>query len=91
MTQVIYMMPKCTRLFWDPSLEPLNLEDEPGVEIPLLGYVSAGRPVETPEEQHETIRVPSHVKTREIVYLLFKQPWAPLLPILQGLNGREMA
>ncbi len=31
------------------------------------------------------------VKTREIVYLLFKQPWAPLLPILQGLNGREMA
>ncbi|MBP8283538.1 MAG: hypothetical protein KAX46_06435 [Chromatiaceae bacterium] len=30
------------------------------------------------------------VKTREIVYLLFKQLWAPLLPILQGLNGREM-
>ncbi|HSO79945.1 MAG TPA: AAA family ATPase [Chromatiaceae bacterium] len=30
------------------------------------------------------------VKTREIIYLLFKQPWAPLLPILQGLNGREM-
>ena len=31
------------------------------------------------------------VKTREIVYHLFKQRWAPLLPILQGLNGREMA
>ncbi len=28
------------------------------------------------------------VKTREIVYLLFKQRRAPLLPILQGLNGR---
>ena len=30
------------------------------------------------------------VKTREIAYLLFKQRWAPPLPILQGLNGREM-
>ena len=30
------------------------------------------------------------VKTRKIIYLLFKQRWALLLPILQGLNGREM-
>ena len=27
------------------------------------------------------------VKTREIIYLLFKQRWAPSLPILQGLHG----
>jgi repressor LexA len=33
-----------------------------------LGYVSAGRPVETPEEQ-ETIRVPSHM-TRKASYAL---------------------
>ncbi len=68
MPQVIYMMPKRTRLFWDPRLEPLGLEDEPGIEVPLLGYVSAGRPVETPEEQ-ETIRVPSHM-TRKASYAL---------------------
>ena len=36
--------------------------------MPLLGYVSAGRPVETPEEQ-ETIRVPSHM-TRKASYAL---------------------
>jgi len=41
---------------------------EDGVEIPLLGYVSAGRPVETPED-HETIRVPSHM-TRKASYAL---------------------
>jgi hypothetical protein len=58
MTQVIYMMPKRTHLSWDPRLEPLDLETEPGVEVPLLGYVSASRPVETPEEQ-ETIRSPA--------------------------------
>ncbi len=51
MTQVIYMTPKRTHLSWDPRLEPLDLETEPGVEVPLLGYVSAGRPVETPEDQ----------------------------------------
>ncbi len=30
------------------------------------------------------------VKTREIVYLLIKQSWAFFLPILQGLNGRDV-
>ncbi len=68
MPPVVYMMPKRTRPFWDPRLEPLGLEDEPGIEVPLLGYVSAGRPVETPEEQ-ETIRVPSHM-TRKASYAL---------------------
>jgi repressor LexA len=68
MTRVIYMMPKRTHLSWDPRLEPLDLETEPGIEVPLLGYVSAGRPVETPEEQ-ETIRVPSHM-TRKASYAL---------------------
>jgi len=46
----------------------LNLEDESGIAVPLLGYVSAGRPVDTPEEQ-ETIRVPSHM-TRKASYAL---------------------
>ena len=69
MTHIVYMMPKRTHLSWDPRLEPLDLEDEPGIEVPLLGYVSAGRPVETPEEQQETIRVPSHM-TRKASYAL---------------------
>ncbi len=60
MTQLVYLMPKRTRLVWDPILEPFDVETEPGVEIPLLGYVSAGRPVETPED-HETVTVPSQM------------------------------
>ena len=68
MAQLVYMIPKRTHLSWDPRLEPLDLEVEAGIEIPLLGYVSAGRPVEIPEE-HETIRVPSHM-TRKASYAL---------------------
>ena len=45
MNQLVYMIPKRTHLSWDPHLEPLDLEAEAGVEIPLLGYVSAGRSV----------------------------------------------
>ncbi len=36
MAQLIYMIPKRTHLSWDPRLEPLDLVDEPGVEVPLL-------------------------------------------------------
>ena len=68
MPQLLYMIPKRTHLSWDPRLEPLDLAEEDGVEIPLLGYVSAGRPVETPEE-HETIQLPSHM-TRKASYTL---------------------
>jgi repressor LexA len=33
---------------------------ETGVEIPLLGYVTAGQPVDIPEDR-ETVRVPRHM------------------------------
>jgi repressor LexA len=69
MPQPVYPIPKRSRPTWDPSLEPLDLEDEPGVEIPLLGYVSAGRPQEIPEEDRETVRVPSHM-VRKASYAL---------------------
>ena len=64
MAQPAYLIyPKRTRLIWDPTLEPLDLETETGIEIPLLGYVSAGRPVETPED-NETVIVPSQMVTK---------------------------
>ncbi|AFL75280.1 transcriptional repressor LexA [Thiocystis violascens] len=64
MVQPAYLLfPKRTRLVWDPTLEPLDLDTEPGVEIPLLGYVAAGRPVETPED-YETVTVPSQMVTK---------------------------
>ena len=64
----VYLIPKRTRPTWTPALEPLDLAEEPGVELPLLGYVSAGRPVETPED-NETVTVPSHM-ARKASYAL---------------------
>jgi repressor LexA len=69
MSQPVQPIPKRSRPLWNPTLEPLDLEDEPGVEIPLLGYVSAGRPVDVPEEDRETVRVPSHM-VRKASYAL---------------------
>jgi repressor LexA len=41
-------------------LEPLDVAVEPGVSIPLLGYVTAGQPIEIPEDR-ETVTVPRHM------------------------------
>lgn len=68
MADLAYVIPRRTRLTWTPELEPLDLEDDPGIELPLLGYVSAGRPVETPEDR-ETIRIPRHM-ARKASYAL---------------------
>ena len=68
MPQPVYLIPKRTRATWTPALEPLDLAEEPGVELPLLGYVSAGRPVETPKD-NDTVIVPSHM-ARKASYAL---------------------
>jgi repressor LexA len=60
MQTVAYLLPKRQHITWNPALEPLALAAEPGVEIPLLGYVTAGQPVEIPEER-ETVTVPRHM------------------------------
>jgi len=60
MQTVAYLLPKRQHITWNPVLEPLALAPEPGVEIPLLGYVTAGQPVEIPEER-ETVTVPRHM------------------------------
>ena len=60
MQTVAYLLPKRRHPTWNPALEPLDLAAESGVEIPLLGYVTAGRPVDIPEER-ETVTVPRHM------------------------------
>ena len=60
MQNVACLLPKRQHTTWNPVLEPLELAAEPGVEIPLLGYVTAGQPVEIPEER-ETVTVPRHM------------------------------
>lgn len=63
MQNVAYLLPKRRRTAWNPALEPLDLAAESGVEIPLLGYVTAGQPVDIPEER-ETVTVPRHMVRR---------------------------
>ena len=60
MQTVAYLLRDCRHITWNPVLEPLGVAPETGVEIPLLGYVTAGQPVDIPEER-ETIRVPRHM------------------------------
>ena len=60
MQTVAYLLPKRRHTTWNPALEPLRVEAEPGVAIPLLGYVTAGQPVEIPEER-ETVTVPGQM------------------------------
>lgn len=63
MQTVAYLLPKRRHTTWNPALEPLDLAAASGVEIPLLGYVTAGQPVDIPEER-ETVTVPRHMVRR---------------------------
>jgi repressor LexA len=59
-SNLAYLIPKDRRPLWCPVLEPIQIADEPGVEIPLLGYVAAGAPVDLVEHA-ETVAIPRHM------------------------------
>ena len=59
-SNVAYLLPKAQRALWCPILEPIEIADEPGVEIPLLGHVAAGAPVDL-VELPETVTIPRHM------------------------------
>lgn len=46
MPNVSYLISKKNRPVWTPGLEPLESEAEGLTDIPLLGWVSAGQPVD---------------------------------------------
>lgn len=58
MSNVSLLIPKNKRAVWTPELEALDIIPESLTEIPLLGYVQAGLPVDMCE-QNETVRVPA--------------------------------
>jgi repressor LexA len=58
MSNLSLLLPKRHHDTWIPDLEPLFLETDDSVEIPLLGYVSAGLPVDISEYQ-EGVRAPA--------------------------------
>ena len=57
MRNVAYIVPKNQRATWHPAIESLDVESGQGVEVPLLGYVTAGQPIDIPED-NETVVVP---------------------------------
>lgn len=59
---------KHNRPVWSPSLEELDIEDGQLIEIPLLGNITAGSPIERIMQQ-ETVRVPANM-VRKNTYAL---------------------
>ncbi|QFY89603.1 repressor LexA [Magnetovirga frankeli] len=57
MNNLFYLNPNRQQPLWHPDLQPLFTEADEVVEIPLLGYVSAGQPVDIPEER-ENVLIP---------------------------------
>lgn len=54
---------KNSRPVWTPALENLDIEQEQLLDLPLLGYVTAGEPVHLSEE-NESVSVPSSMVKR---------------------------
>ncbi len=60
MSEPTFLMNRRTHLTWTPVVEPLDVWTEDGVELPLLGYVAAGQPIDVIEER-EHVRIPRHM------------------------------
>ncbi len=60
MSNVSSLIYKNKRPVWTPDLEPLDHTTEATIEIPLLGYVQAGEPVDICEQQ-DNVRVPANM------------------------------
>jgi repressor LexA len=61
---ILYMIPKRQRPIHHALYEELAVDISPMVEIPLLGYVAAGRPVDATMVQ-ESIQVPASMVRRD--------------------------
>lgn len=68
MSNVSLLIPKQKRPVWTPELEPLEMQSDALVEVPLLGFVQAGQPVDIYEQQ-ESVRIPANM-VRKNTYAL---------------------
>jgi len=50
MSSVNYMIPKKNREIWHPVLESVGMAHDNMIEIPLLGWVTAGQPIDICED-----------------------------------------
>ena len=63
MSNVAYLLPKNQRPVWPAELEDVGMDLEAVVEIPLLGMVTAGLPIDICEQQ-ESVAVPTSLVRR---------------------------
>jgi repressor LexA len=68
MSNVTYLIPKNSRPVWSAALEPLEQVAVAMCEIPLLGWISAGQPVDL-NETDERVAVPASM-VRKNTYAL---------------------
>lgn len=68
MSSVSYLIPKSRRPVWSTELEPVEISAVALVEVSLLGWISAGRPVEL-NEASERVAVPANM-VRKNTYAL---------------------
>ncbi len=62
--EISYLFPKNKRSVWTPELEVMDDMDSAAlVEVPLLGFITAGQPIER-VEQNEAIAVPETMVSR---------------------------
>ncbi len=64
MSEVHLLIPKRPQTVWNPTLERLDIERTAVVEIPLLGTVTAGTPIDIYETK-ETVAVPAAMVRKE--------------------------
>ena len=68
MNNISMLLPKNTRQVWSPQLESLehDFDNDPSsfIEIPLLGKITAGNPIERVEDD-ERIRVPANMVRKD--------------------------
>jgi len=68
MNNISLLIPKKERPIWSPDLDETEVELADLVEIPLLGTITAGKPIER-IENHELVQVPSNM-VRKNTYAL---------------------
>ncbi len=68
MNNVSLLIPKHQHPTWIPELDEMESETSELVDIPLLGFITAGQPIER-IETHDLVKVPSHM-VRKNTYAL---------------------
>ncbi len=63
MADIHLMLPKQKRPVWSPAMESLDFQTDPMMDIPLLGFVTAGLPIDLCS-QNEQVSVPGNMVRR---------------------------